>query len=45
MHLKTLKEWKAAGKIRYIGITHYYSSGYEKMQKILNIKIKQLAKH
>ena len=22
-HLETLKAWKTAGKIRYIGITHY----------------------
>lgn len=27
-HLETLKAWKAAGRIRYIGITHYTSSAY-----------------
>jgi aryl-alcohol dehydrogenase-like predicted oxidoreductase len=27
-HLETLKTWKAAGKIRYIGITHYTSGAY-----------------
>ena len=27
-HLETLKAWKAAGRIRYIGITHYTSGAY-----------------
>ena len=34
-HLRTLKEWKAAGKIRYIGITHYTDSMHEDLAKIL----------
>ena len=24
-HLKTLREWKQAGTVRYLGITHYHS--------------------
>ncbi|HYI11904.1 MAG TPA: aldo/keto reductase [Thermoanaerobaculia bacterium] len=27
-HLETLKAWKAAGRIRYIGITHYTAGAY-----------------
>src|SRR4051812_27306117 len=27
-HTKTLTEWKAAGTIRYMGITHYHSGAY-----------------
>ena len=35
LHLKTLRKWKEEGKIRYIGITHYHSGGYEEVEKIL----------
>jgi len=34
-HIKTLKDWKAAGKIRYIGATHYHKGGYAEMEKIM----------
>lgn len=34
-HLATLREWKAAGRIRYIGITHYSSSAHEELEEIL----------
>jgi aryl-alcohol dehydrogenase-like predicted oxidoreductase len=27
-HLKTLRKWKADGKIKYIGVTHYTTSSY-----------------
>ncbi|HLA72092.1 MAG TPA: aldo/keto reductase [Steroidobacteraceae bacterium] len=27
-HLKTLRRWKAEGKIKYIGVTHYTASSY-----------------
>lgn len=27
-HLKTLKAWKAEGRIKYIGVTHYTTSSY-----------------
>jgi diketogulonate reductase-like aldo/keto reductase len=27
-HLETLRRWKAEGRVRYIGITHYTSSAY-----------------
>lgn len=34
-HLKTLKDWKAEGKIRYIGITHYTNSSHELLEEII----------
>ena len=34
-HLPTLREWKAQGRIRYIGITHYTSSAYEEVEAVL----------
>jgi diketogulonate reductase-like aldo/keto reductase len=34
-HLKTLQEWKEAGKIRYIGLTHYLDGMHEKMEDII----------
>lgn len=33
--LKTLRRWKAEGKIRYIGITHYQSSAHEELERIV----------
>jgi diketogulonate reductase-like aldo/keto reductase len=37
-HAKTLQEWKAAGKIRYTGITHYHSGAYDDLERILKTK-------
>jgi diketogulonate reductase-like aldo/keto reductase len=34
-HYKTLRQWKEAGKIRYIGISHYSSSSFDEMIQIL----------
>ena len=34
-HLATLREWKAQGRIRYIGITHYHSSGHADVEALL----------
>ncbi len=34
-HLKTLQKWKEAGKLRYIGITHYMSSAHARLEQIL----------
>lgn len=35
MHLETLREWKAARRIRYIGITHYTSNAYDDLAAML----------
>ncbi|RYZ47637.1 MAG: aldo/keto reductase [Sphingobacteriales bacterium] len=34
-HLETLKEWKAAGKVRYIGITHYTDDSHPVLEKLI----------
>ncbi|HSV57855.1 MAG TPA: aldo/keto reductase [Variovorax sp.] len=34
-HLPTLRDWKAKGRIRYIGITHYTASAYEDVEAVL----------
>lgn len=34
-HLATLREWKAAKRIRYIGVTHYTSSAYADLERYL----------
>ena len=34
-HMKTLREWKEDGKIRYIGITHYTESAYDDLETIM----------
>lgn len=37
-HLKTLREWKEAGTIRYIGITHYHAGAYRDLEKLLKTR-------
>jgi diketogulonate reductase-like aldo/keto reductase len=34
-HLKTLREWKAQGRIRYLGITHYYEGAYAELERLI----------
>jgi aryl-alcohol dehydrogenase-like predicted oxidoreductase len=34
-HLTTLRDWKGQGRARYIGITHYNSSAYPEVAKLL----------
>ncbi|WP_240980051.1 aldo/keto reductase [Ramlibacter agri] len=33
--LASLRQWKAAGRIRYLGITHYTSSAYADVEEVL----------
>src|SRR5688572_26402543 len=35
-HTQTLKEWKQKKRVRYIGITHYNSSAYAEVERLLN---------
>jgi diketogulonate reductase-like aldo/keto reductase len=37
-HAKTLREWKSAGRIRYIGITHYHDGAHAELEKIVRTK-------
>jgi diketogulonate reductase-like aldo/keto reductase len=34
-HLATLREWKQAGRIRYVGVTHYTASAYDELERVL----------
>jgi diketogulonate reductase-like aldo/keto reductase len=34
-HLKTLRSWKAEGRVRYIGITHYTVDSHQELAKII----------
>ena len=33
--LATLREWKAAGRVRYLGVTHYTASAYAEVERVL----------
>jgi diketogulonate reductase-like aldo/keto reductase len=33
--LRTLRDWKAAGRIRYLGVTHYLASAYDELGRVL----------
>ncbi|MEO7726001.1 MAG: aldo/keto reductase [Burkholderiales bacterium] len=37
-HIKTLREWKEAGTLRYIGITHYHAGAYRELEKLLKTR-------
>lgn len=37
-HLKTLKDWKSEGKVRYIGVTHYTDSAHAQLEQIVKSK-------
>jgi diketogulonate reductase-like aldo/keto reductase len=34
-HLDTLREWKAAGRVRYVGITHYHAGAHVELERCL----------
>jgi diketogulonate reductase-like aldo/keto reductase len=34
-HLRTLRDWKANGRIRYVGVTHYTESAYDELERVL----------
>jgi diketogulonate reductase-like aldo/keto reductase len=37
-HTKTLLDWKAKGRIRYVGITHYTASAYPEVERLLKTR-------
>lgn len=34
-HLPTLRAWRAEGRIRYVGVTHYTASAYADLERVL----------
>jgi aryl-alcohol dehydrogenase-like predicted oxidoreductase len=37
-HLATLAEWKAAGRVRYVGVTHYLESAFPALERLLRTR-------
>ena len=37
-HMKTLHEWKSAGRIRYLGITHYHDGAYRDLERLVKTR-------
>lgn len=37
-HQKTLQAWKAEGRVRYVGITHYHSGAYGELARLMKTK-------
>ena len=37
-HSRTLREWKAAGRIRYLGITHYHAGAHADLERLLRTR-------
>jgi aryl-alcohol dehydrogenase-like predicted oxidoreductase len=37
-HIKTLREWKTAGRIRYLGITHYHDGAYRDLERLVKTR-------
>jgi diketogulonate reductase-like aldo/keto reductase len=34
-HLATLREWKAAGRVRYVGVTHYHAGAHRDLENVI----------
>ncbi len=37
-HTRTLREWKQAGTLRYLGITHYHAGAYRELEGLLKTR-------
>ena len=35
IHVATLRDWKAAGRVRYVGITHYHEGAYPDLERAM----------
>jgi aryl-alcohol dehydrogenase-like predicted oxidoreductase len=35
-HLANLRDWKVAGRVRYVGVTHYHESAYAEIERVLH---------
>ena len=34
-HLATLRDWKTAGRVRYLGVTHYHEGAYAELERVV----------
>lgn len=39
VHTRTLREWKASGRIRYMGITHYHEGAHAELERLIKTNI------
>ena len=39
VHTRTLREWKASGKIRHMGITHYHAGAHAELENLIKTNI------
>jgi aryl-alcohol dehydrogenase-like predicted oxidoreductase len=37
-HVKTLREWKTSGRIRYLGITHYHEGAHRDLERLVRTR-------
>ncbi len=37
-HTATLKQWKAQGRVRYVGITHYHEGAYDELERLIKTR-------
>ena len=37
-HLATMRDWQGAGRIRYLGITHYHAGAYRELERLVRTK-------
>jgi aryl-alcohol dehydrogenase-like predicted oxidoreductase len=37
-HATTLEEWRSAGRVRYMGITHYHSGAYRDVERLVRTR-------
>ena len=38
IHAKTLADWKAKGRVRYTGITHYHAGAYRDLERLIQTR-------
>ncbi|MGQ0750320.1 MAG: aldo/keto reductase [Betaproteobacteria bacterium] len=37
-HVKTLREWKVSGRIRYLGVTHYHEGAHRDLERLVKMR-------
>jgi len=39
MHLESIRDWRKAGRIRYVGITHYRDDAHQDLERVLRSEV------
>lgn len=37
-HLKTLRDWKEEGRVRYTGVTHYRTGAFDELARVIRTR-------